>query len=259
MAVSDATDLLPLWLLNLLTTVIVLATIEFGRRLARYRRKESRDEEQGAAGVPVGATLSLLAFLLAFTFGMSAARFENRKSIVLQEANAIGTVYLRTGFLPDPIRDEARGALRAYLALRVGGASMIMDPQNMVTAAGLQDQLWNLATTAQATNNSVSIGLFTDSLNEMIDIDSMRVAANRNRIPDSIWLMLAIVTVFSMMAMGYQFGLGETRNWIPTILMVMAFSTVIMLIADLDRPQIGLVQVSQQPLLDLSTRMQSTP
>lgn len=100
-------------------------------------------------------------------------------------------------------------------------------------------------------------GLFIESLNEMIDVDTVRVAANRNRIPDSIWLMLAIVTVFSMMAVGYQFGLENTRNWAVNILMAMAFATVIMLIADIDRPQIGVVQVSQQPLLDLSARIQS--
>lgn len=257
MVASNTIDLLPLWLFNLLTTVIVLVTIELGWRLGNYRDTQPRDAKKGPVAVPVGASLSLLAFLLAFTFGMAAARFDNRKNIVLQEANAIGTVYLRTSFLPAPMHDEARDAVRAYLALRVGGASMIMDPQSMAEAASLQDRLWSLATTAQAADNSVSMGLFIESLNEMIDVDTVQVAANRNRIPDSIWLMLAIVTIFSMMSVGYQFGLENTRSWAVNILMAMAFSTVIMLIADLDRPQIGLVQVSQQPLLDLSTRIQS--
>ncbi len=85
----------------------------------------------------------------------------------------------------------------------------------------------------------------------MIDLDTVRIVANRNRIPDSIWLMLCVVTIFSMAALGYEFGLTGTRNWTVTILLVVTFTTVLVLIADLDRPQSGLLQVSQQPLLDL--------
>ena len=74
------------------------------------------------------------------------------------------------------------------------------------------------------------------------------MTANRNRIPGSIWLMLVIVTIFSMASMGYEFGLTGERSWALTILMTVAFTTVIALIADLDRSQSGLLQVSQQPL-----------
>ncbi len=92
----------------------------------------------------------------------------------------------------------------------------------------------------------------------MIDLDTIRVAANRNRIPDSIWLMLGVVTVFSMAAMGYEFGLTGKRSWAVTILLIIVFTTVIMLIADLDLPQAGLLKVSQQPLIDLLNRIGTT-
>jgi hypothetical protein len=73
----------------------------------------------------------------------------------------------------------------------------------------------------------------------------------RNRIPVSMWGMLGIVTLFSLAALGYVFGLSGIRSWVITILLVMVFTAVIMLIADLDGPQEGLIQVSQQPLIDL--------
>jgi hypothetical protein len=85
----------------------------------------------------------------------------------------------------------------------------------------------------------------------MIDLDAARVTGVRNRIPDTIWLMLFIVTIFGMAALGYEFGLTGIRSWTVVILLAIVFTAVITLIADLDRPQQGLIQISQQPLLDL--------
>ncbi|HJS28158.1 MAG TPA: hypothetical protein VJ768_00945 [Anaerolineales bacterium] len=85
----------------------------------------------------------------------------------------------------------------------------------------------------------------------MIDLETIRLAVNRNRIPDEAWLMLGVVGVISMAAIGFQFGLTGSDSWSVAI----AFTTVFILIADLDRPQAGLLQVSQQPLRDLLDRI----
>jgi len=119
---STFLDALPLWLLNLLVAAIVLLSVEVGWRLGNYQRQLHAAEGKAPVSASVGATMGLLAFLLAFTFGMAATRFEDRKQVVLQEANAIGTTYLRTNFLPATLRDEARNSLREYLVLRAGGA-----------------------------------------------------------------------------------------------------------------------------------------
>jgi|tagenome__1003787_1003787.scaffolds.fasta_scaffold20505514_1 hypothetical protein len=248
-------DVLPLWLLYLIVAAIVLLSIELGWRLGNRRRRRHAEEEKAPINAPVGATLALLAFLLAFTFGLAATRFDRRKEIVLQEANAIGTTYLRVDFLADSLRDEARNALREYLTLRAGGATAIMSPEGMAKAAALHDRLWSIATRAETTSNTVATGLFVQSLNELIDLDTIRVTGNLNRLPDGIWLMLCIVTIFSMMALGYEFGLSGIRSWTVTILMTIAFTIVITLIADLDRSQTGLLQVSQQPLTDLLNKI----
>lgn len=252
---SNFIDAIPLWLLYLLTAAIVLISIEVGWRLGKYRSEHDSIEKVAPIGAAVGATLGLLAFLLAFTFGLAASRFDNRKQIVLQEANAIGTTFLRADFLPAEAQEDTRNLLRQYAALRLGGARVVLSQEGMASAAALQDQLWAIAADAGTTVDSFATGLFIQSLNEMIDIDAIRVTALQNRIPDAIWFMLFAVTIFSMIALGYQFGLTGARSWATMIFLVLVFTPVILLIADLDRPQSGWLLVSQQPLFDLISRI----
>lgn len=255
MAASTIMDALPLWAIFLLTASVVLLSIEAGWRLGDQRRRKNQDENKAPVGAAVGATLGLLAFLLAFTFGLAANRFDNRKQVVLQEANAVGTTYLRVDFLPAELQPEARRLLREYASLRAGGANALMSAEGLAKTSLQHDQLWAIAARATQLSDTISTGLFVQSLNEMIDLDEVRLTAARNRIPDPIWFMLATVTVFSMVAMGYQFGLSGSRSWGATIFLVLVFTPVILLIADLDRSQSGLLRVSQQPLIDLLNKI----
>jgi hypothetical protein len=248
-------DTIPLWLLYLICATIVLLAIELGWRLGDQSRQRSEEENKVSIGAAVGATLGLLAFLLAFTFGMAASRYDTRKQNVLLEANAIGTTYLRADFLPESSREEARNLVREYTVLRSGGRSSIMSPQGMAESASLQDRLWAIADEARIQSDTVATGLFIQSLNDLIDLDAVRVTAHLNRIPNTIWLMLGVVAFFSMAALGYELGMAGSRSWVVTILMVITFTSVILLIADLDRSQAGLLQVSQQPLLDLLNKI----
>jgi hypothetical protein len=254
MSGSSIIDFLPLWLFYLIVSAIVLLVIEAGWHLGNYRRQRAEDEKT-PVNAAVGATLGLLAFLLAFTFSMAATRFDSRKLVILNEANAIGTTYLRTSLLPDPLGEQARSLLREYTVIRAGGRVVIMSEDGMTRSAALQDQLWAIAAEVGAQSSSYTTGLFIQSLNEMIDLDEVRITANRNRIPDSIWLMLGVVTIFSMAAIGFQFGLTGARSWVVIILLLIAFTTVITMIADLDRSQGGIIRVSQQPLMDLLSKI----
>ena len=120
----------------------------------------------------------------------------------------------------------------------------------------MHDRLWaNAVAVGTQSPNSIVVGLFVQALNEMIDLDESRVTAIRNRIPDSIWFVLYFVTILSMAAMGYQFGLTGERSWAVTIFLALAFAAVILLIADLDRPQLGFVRVSQQAMIDLVNKI----
>jgi hypothetical protein len=248
-------DSIPLWLLSILTAALALLSIELGWQLGNTRHRRNKGESNISLGAAVGATLGLLAFLLAFTFGMAGSRFDTRKQNVLLEANAIGTTYLRVDFLPEELRDPAREFLREYTVLRAGGAAAYMSAEGMARAAAIHDELWAIAGDAKTISNTVTTGQFIQSLNELIDLDEIRVTGYRNRIPDTIWVMLGLVTFYSMIAIGYESGLTGVRNWAVTILLTVVFTTVIVLIADLDRPQTGLIQVSQQPLLDLLNKI----
>jgi hypothetical protein len=250
-AIGDI-EALPLWALYIITAAVVLLSTEAGWRLGNYRRQRPQHEKDAPVGAIVGATLGLLAFLLAFTFGMAASRYDTRRQLVLQEANAIGTTYLRADMLPEPQRSEIRTLLREYAALRVASVSPSKLAEAIVRSGDVQEQLWAAAVALGAQSpNSIVGGLFIQSLNETIDLDAIRVTAGRNRIPDAIWLALSAVTMLTMAAMGYQFGLTGEHSWPVTIILALAFTTVLVLIADLDRPQAGMIQVSQQAMLDL--------
>src|SRR4029450_9243014 len=114
---TSSLDALPLWGLLMAILLLVLLSIEGGYRLGQYRRRRSEEEKEAPVGAMGGATLGLLAFILAFTFGLAAARFDTRRQVLLDEANAIGTTYLRAGMLPDR-RDGIQALLREYVDTR---------------------------------------------------------------------------------------------------------------------------------------------
>jgi hypothetical protein len=249
-------DAIPFWLLYILTMAIVMLAVEAGRRLGSYRRPCSEVEKSGPVDSIIAAILGLLALLLTFTFSMAATRYETRKSLVLQEANAIGTAYLRADLLPEPQRSAARAALRDYTALRAKGAAGLNMPELLSQSVALQDRLWADATAVGGQNaGSITSVFYIQSLNQVIDLDTTRMTAGRNRIPGSIWSMLYLVSILAMTAIGYQFGLAGSRGWPEIVLLALVLATVMLLIADLDRPQAGMIQVSQQALLDVLDRM----
>ena len=131
-----------------------------------------------------------------------------------------------------------------------------MTPEAMAQSGALHDRLWaDAVAVGTQSPNSIVGGLFIQSLNEMIDLDETRVTAGRNRIPDSIWLTLYAMTILTMATIGYQFGLTGEHSWPVTILLALVFTAVILLIADLDRPQAGLLKVSQQAMIDLINKI----
>src|ERR1044072_407818 len=118
MQIAGPIDALPLWALFIFILLIVLLSVEFGYRLGKYRRSRHETEKEAPLGTMVGATLGLLAFILAFTFGLAASRFDNRRQVLLDEANAIGTTYLRAGMVPES-GEQIRGLLRDYVDARL--------------------------------------------------------------------------------------------------------------------------------------------
>src|SRR5215467_12685760 len=114
---SGPIDVLPLWALFIVILLVVLLSVEFGYRLGKYRRSRREQEKEAPVGTMVGATLGLLAFILAFTFGLASSRFDNRRQLLLDEANALGTTCLRAGMLTE-LCVEVRSLMRVYTVHR---------------------------------------------------------------------------------------------------------------------------------------------
>lgn len=253
---SGPLDALPLWGVFIAILAVVLLSVECGYRLGRYRRNRHEQEKETPVGTMVGATLGLLAFILAFTFGLAAARFDTRRQVILDEANAIGTTYLRAGMLPER-REEIQTLLRNYVNTRLEAVRPGNIAEGIRQSENIQNELWTHATAVGEKNpNSIVVGLFVQSLNEMIDLHAKRVQAGlRSRIPGAIWVGLFAVAAFSLATMGYHAGMVSTRRSLATLAVAFTFSVVIELIADLDRPQEGVLRVSQHALLDLQKSM----
>ena len=246
-------DVLPLWALFIATIVVVLAAVETGFRLGLHRRRQAEEAKDAAAGSMVGATFGLLAFMLAFTFGFTASRYETRRALIVDEANAVQTAYLRADFLAEPYRTEIRALLREYVKVRVKGVEQGRIGETLAKSEEIQRRLWTGAVAAVKKNpGSILAGLFIQSLNELIDLHAKRVKSGlRSRIPAVIMYVLYFVTVLSMLSMGYLAGLAGRRNPLVNYSLVLAFSSVVFLINDLDRPREGTLSTSQQALIDL--------
>ncbi|MBI2743521.1 MAG: hypothetical protein HYX48_06360 [Chlamydiales bacterium] len=246
-------DYLPSWVIFILTILISVCLFEGGFRLGNYRRKRSKAESKAPLSSIMGATLGLLAFTLAFTFSLAASRFLERRDLVLTDANAIETTYRRAEYLPEPNQTIIRDLLREYVAIRNPSGDLAQLKQIIERSEQLQNKLWAQAVViAKSSPNSVVAGLFIQSLNEMFDLHAKRVMTGAIiRIPDLIWAMLCFVVVLSMVGMGYYSGLTGARSVIINLAMILTFSGVVFLIADLDNSQGGFVRVSQQPMLDL--------
>jgi hypothetical protein len=246
-------DALPLVGVYLVISLVALLAVDLGFRLARSRFPRSLPEDEAPpVGAIVGATLGLLAFLLAFTFGLAAGRFDARQGFILDEANAIGTTYLRAALLPEPQQSEIRTLLREYVDVRLQIAQPDKARQAMRRSVELQDELWSHAVAVADKVAAPTAALFIASLNEMIDLHAKRVNLGiRNRVPVSIWAALYFVSFVTMTAVGYYAGMTATRRSPAILALVLTFSAVILLIADLDRPYEGLLSVNQQAILDL--------
>lgn len=254
---SAPLDILPLWALFLAIFVANLFVDECGFRVGRLRARHSQTESDAIVGAIVAAELGLLAFLLAFSFGIVASRFDLRRNVLLNEANAIGTAFLRAGMLPDAEEASVRHLLREYANVRLEAMRGAPIEGVLRRSEKIHQQLWKEAVVAADHDpRSVPTGLFIQSLNEVIDLHAARVMASlRNRMPLPVWIVLFSVGLLSFFTMGYQAGLTKASRSPATFLLVLTFVSVIWLVADLDRPGEGFLRVNQQPMIDVQKMM----
>jgi hypothetical protein len=253
-------DALPIWAVYILTVLIAVLMAEVGYQLGSWWHKRSEKDKtnkEGVVGALVGATLAMLAFLIVFVNSFAADRFDNRRQLVLEEANAIGTTYLRAGFLDEPYRAQARQLLPEYVESRLAGTDPGKFAEERAHSEQIQNQLWADAEAAAGGNPSAITALYVESLNEVIDAHEKRITAAAARVPVTIWIVIYFVAFLSMLMVGFNNGLLGSRSLFALVVLVLIFSAVILLIVDLDRPQEGFLQVSQQPMIDVQNQLRA--
>jgi hypothetical protein len=244
------------WLIFAIVTAFFLFASEIGFRLGWRAQSKSNEPTRSQVNMLEAASLGLLALLLGFTFSMALTRFDTRKQLVLDEANAIGTTYLRAQLLPDPARKEVSNLLRRYVDVRLDFYQVGVNQRKLQNVDDetekLHKALWSYAmATGGRDPRAIPTGLFIQSLNEVIDLHAKRVTAMENHVPESIFVLLLIVATLSLGLVGYGAGMGRDRNLLPTVISVILIASVILLIMDLDRPRRGLIKVSQQSMVHL--------
>lgn len=256
-------DHLPVWAFAITTLAVTLLTGEIGFCLGQRRQRKFSAEKQEGVGTVVGATLGLLAFLLAFTFGLAASRYDDRRVTFQDEVNAIGTTYLRSSFLPDTHGRAVRGLLRDYVDVRLEadepGGSMA---DAFRKSEELHREMWKQAVAVgrdldqPGAPNSDMVALFVESLNQTIDIHAKRQGAIvRARVPSAMWAGLFTLALIALFSMGYDVGLTSPSRPVVAFGMILCFTVTIWLIADLDRPLEGFIRVNHQSMIDLRASM----
>lgn len=251
---------MPTGVFFLLTLAFGVGAAEVGTWLAARRMRKGIKDPEGSLGSVIGAVLGLLAFMLGLTFSITADRFSTRKELVVEQANAIGTCYLRTSFLPEKQKVETRKLMQQYIDLLLQpGRTAAEVKRDVAQLEGLELAIWNqTATLAREDMDSELRSLFTSSVNEVIDIFSERkTVVFIHRIPGVIWNSLLILFILSMFIVGYQTGTYGIRRIFFTSVMAAAFALVVALIADMDNITGGhRLRVNQQPLVDVQQKMQ---
>lgn len=241
---------LPIWVLYFGTLTLVLASVEAGYRWARRRQEDGGREKEAPVGAMVGATLGLLAFLLAFTFGIAADAFHARKVALLEEANAIRMTYLLSSVVPEAHRSEIRTVLREYVDERLRWANVNHAGPGS-SAQALLDRLWRVAAAVGAQSPG-GVDVFLGYVGKIMELREERaMVRERSRIPGAYWGVLYVVAFLALAAVGYHGGVAGTSRSPVMLAVAIAFSAVIMVIADLDRPGEGFINVSQQPMVEL--------
>jgi len=249
------------WLIGLVFLGSMLGTSEAAFHFGRAASRSTFEATKSQISYVQGGILGVLGLLLGFTLAMAVSRFETRKELVVEESNAIGTSYLRAQLVPSPEGSEISSRLRDYVNVRLEYSRASTDLGRQTArdrAARLEDEVWSWAVAfAQKDPRSVTAGLLLQSLNRVIDLEAARWAASVNRVPAPVILVVGLISLLAAVLVGYLYGLGGRRHLLSTAILAAAITAVLLVIIDLDRPQQGLIQVSQQPMIDLQNRLRT--
>lgn len=241
-------------LLYLIPFLFIIIPLFLGERYGKRVLQKHAQVKDGAVSAVVGATFGLLAFLLAFTFQIAESRYAARKELLLKEANEIRHLYHLAGVVPDSMKHQSRILLKEYVNIRL---EAYQDPSKTAYLVSRSQeilyQLWQYAEQLNTLDrSSEAYSLFASSvLSTSETFHERKTIALHYRIPPAILVILGFMTFIAMLLLGYQLGLSGKDSKVLNLFLGLTFALVIWLILVLDRPELGIAKINQQPLMDL--------
>jgi hypothetical protein len=245
-----------------LVTVFVLAIIAVaaGYFLTIRFRKNATNHDENAFGMGQAAIFGLIALILAFSFSFAAERFEARRALVVTEADAVGTAYLRADFLAPAARADFQRTIAAYVKLRLAiyeGINATNEEKDSEKAFGLQMHLWNLVTAAvRADPHSQGAIAVANAVNDTIDASEEQRSAINNHVPGPILGIVLLSTLVGAGLLGMTFGRARAPNAVVSIFFCLLVAATLYSIVDLDNPQGGFIHIDTAPLQNTYIEME---
>ena len=252
----------PDWAIGCALLALLWLATETGFHLGVRARAQQQAGDSLNIDLVHGAILGLLSLLLAFTYSFVADRHKVRQALIVREANAIGTAFLRSGLLPEPPRRELQALLKQYLDSRILSKEVAAAPSKVAEAIQrserLQAALWPTASRYIAGRlPTVLDSLVVQALNEVIDVHTERLAAAEYRLPSVILWLLCVVALTALALTGFGSGLHGRRSACGTGALAVLVMAVILGIIALDSPQQGFIRLTQTSLIQLRDSLQA--
>jgi hypothetical protein len=252
--------LVPLFVVGLFLGMLLM--LEIGRRLGLRRIARDPEAEQTGFAAIEGAVFGLLGLLIAFTFSGAAARFEARRQLIVEEANAIGTAYSRLDLLPSAAQPPLRDLFRQYADSRLEVYRLLPDAEaamaELARSTTLQAEIWKQSVAAcRAQNQSSTTMLLVPALNSMMDITTTRTMAARTHPPLVIFAMLAVLALVSSLLAGHGMAGSKRRSWLHLLGFAVILALTVYVIIDIEYPRRGLIRIDSfdQVLRDVRQSM----
>lgn len=243
-------------ILFFIVAAIFCVVLELAFRLGRHHRTHSSDSNRSHLTVLQTALLGLLALLLGFNFAMATSRFEARKTLIQDEVTVIGSTYLRTKLLPSDLRGKMSALLKDYVSARIefmrAGTDEILLKAASESSRTIEDQLWNLAATAEAQGEATAaMNLVIQSLTDVYNVNEKRRAEQDDHVPATVINLLFVVAIGALGLIAYSYGLGHRRRHGSTAVFAILIAMVFTVILDLDQPRSGFIRVGEESMLRL--------
>jgi hypothetical protein len=239
--------------------VAMMAFLEVGRRIGVHRITKNPEGIRTGVGTLEGAVFALLGLLIAFTFSGAMSRFDDRRHLVVEESNDIGTAYLRVDLLPAASQPAIRELFRQYLDSRLEAYRLVPDMaavnRELARSAKLQGEIWRQSIDASQLPGAHpdAAKLLLPALNAMIDITTTRTMSTKLHPPRIIFILLFMLMLAGSLLAGHAMAEGKGRTWLHMLCFSLALTASIYVILDIEYPRMGFIRVSDldQALIEL--------